>query len=203
MLPDQIFQKLTAAFGSDVVELNQNVLSPFIMVKREKAHAILQLLRDDKDLAFDYLQLVTAIDYPTHFTVAYHLTSLQHLHNIAIKADLPREAPSIDSVADLWPAADWHEREQYDLMGIDFTGHPDLHRILLPEDWEGYPLRKDYVQPEEYHGISNTRTVGKTTYPAPDETAKAIPPYKAPEPPKPLAPSPAPPPADKPETPKS
>ena len=76
-----------------------------------------------------------------------------HRHTFAVKVYCPRDAASIPSVADLWPAADWHEREAFDMFGIDFPGHPDLRRILCADDWEGFPLRKDYVFPREYHGI--------------------------------------------------
>ena len=85
----------------------------------------------------------------------YHFLSYQHDHEAVIKIKLDRENPRVASVMDLWPAADWHEREAYDLVGIVYEGHQDLRRILLPDDWEGHPLRKDYKQPEEYHGISN------------------------------------------------
>jgi NADH-quinone oxidoreductase subunit C len=74
----------------------------------------------------------------------------------AVRVETDRKAPSIPSVSSVWPAADWHEREAYDLMGIDFAGHPDQRRILCPDDWEGHPLRKDYDFPLEYHGIPAT-----------------------------------------------
>src|SRR4029079_19158049 len=83
----------------------------------------------------------------------YDLWSFEHRHMIAIKVFTPRDNPSVPSVADLWPAADWHEREAYDMFGIDFPGHSDLRRILCADDWEGFPLRKDYQFPREYHGI--------------------------------------------------
>ena len=85
----------------------------------------------------------------------YHLYSYTYNHDLVLRVDLDRAAPKVHSVVHLWPSADWHEREAYDMLGIVYEGHPDLHRILLPEDWDGYPLRKDYVPPKEYHGISN------------------------------------------------
>jgi NADH-quinone oxidoreductase subunit C len=92
--------------------------------------------------------------------VVYHLYSMQHKHSLVLKVILPRwkgdqpgELPEVPSVASLWSTADWHEREVYDLSGVYFTGHPNLRRILCPEDWVGHPLRKDYEMPLEYHGI--------------------------------------------------
>lgn len=187
-MPAEIYERLKARFGESAGELDDTVKSPFIKIGRAEFFEIMWFLRDDPDLRFDFLQLITGIDYPVNFTVVYHLYSYAMRHAIAVKAELPRDNPTIRSVAELWPAADWHERETFDLMGIIFEGHPNLRRILLPEDWEGHPLRKDYVQPEEYHGISNTRRIGDTAYPRPDEDARAILQYKPPPPqPKPAA----------------
>jgi NADH-quinone oxidoreductase subunit C len=92
--------------------------------------------------------------------VVYHFSSITHSHRFVLKLHLPRwkgdkagELPEVPSVVELWKGADWHEREVYDLCGVQFTGHPDLRRILLSEDWVGHPLRKDYEFPLEYHGI--------------------------------------------------
>jgi len=85
--------------------------------------------------------------------LVYNLFSMKHRHKIALRVDLPRDNPRVPSVESVWRTADWHEREAYDLFGIHFEGHPDLRRILCPDDWEGYPLRKDYVVQEYYHGI--------------------------------------------------
>ena len=103
----------------------------------------------------DYLSLVTGIDWDKEnkMEVVYHLSSIQHHHAIAVHAYLDRNDPKVPSIVDLYGAANWHERETYDLLGIVFEGHPDLRRILLPDDWVGHPLRKDYQFPEEYHGI--------------------------------------------------
>lgn len=180
----EIFSTLKEKFSADILEIDESVPSPFIKVNKDRFYAVMKFLRDDERLKFDYLQLVTGLDYPTHFCSVYHLYSMPHRHKIAIKADLPRDNPVIDSVEPLWRSADWHEREQFDLMGIVFKGHPDLRRILCPEDWEGHALRKDYVQPEEYHGISNVRKIGKDWYPKPDEDSKAVQQYKAPKPAK-------------------
>jgi NADH-quinone oxidoreductase subunit C len=85
--------------------------------------------------------------------VVYHLASVVHNHKIVLKAICTKENPHVQSVADVWGTANWHEREAFDLIGIVFDGHPDLRRILLPYDWEGHPLRKDYKVPEFYNGM--------------------------------------------------
>ncbi|MCX7717581.1 MAG: NADH-quinone oxidoreductase subunit C [Candidatus Sumerlaeaceae bacterium] len=183
----EIYELLEEKFPADVLSLDDQAKTPFIKVRRERILPIMRFLRDDPALQFDFLQLITGVDYPDHLESVYHLYSYPLRHAIAIKADLPREAPEIDSVEAIWRAADWHERETFDLMGIIYKGHPDLRRILCPEDWVGHPLRKDYVQPEEYHGISNVRRIGDDWYPKPDEDAKAIIQFKPPKPAKPSA----------------
>lgn len=101
------------------------------------------LLRNDP-FHFDYLFCLTCIDWKTDFTMVYHLSSTTHRHTIVIKAKLDRLDPQIETVSDIWRTAEFHEREVYDLFGIKFTGHPDLRRLIMPDDWEGWPLRKDY-----------------------------------------------------------
>jgi len=104
-------------------------------------------LRDHPDYQMDYLCFIAGVDYLTHLEVVYHLGSLTKQvghHRVVLKVRLEREEPRVPTVSDLWPTANWHERECYDLLGVVFEGHPDLRRILLPEVWEGYPLRKDY-----------------------------------------------------------
>jgi NADH/F420H2 dehydrogenase subunit C len=99
---------------------------------------------DLKDLGFDRLGMVTAVDYGEEFELVYRLQSREMRAGMFLKTRVSRTAPSIESVCDLWSAANWQEREVFDLFGIDFAGHPDLRRILLPDDWVGHPLRKDY-----------------------------------------------------------
>jgi len=99
-----------------------------------------------EDHGYNYLMNLSAIDYKDKFAVVYNLYSPKAGKKISLKVFLVRENPSLPSIASILPAANWHEREAYDLMGIKFTGHPDLRRILLPDDWVGHPLRKDYVK---------------------------------------------------------
>ncbi len=102
---------------------------------------------------------LTAIDWPKEekIQIVYHLFSYAHNHQIVLKVDLPRDNPKIATVEGQWKVANWFEREVYDLFGVIFEGHSDLRRIMLPEDWVGFPLRKDYVEQEEYDGISTQR----------------------------------------------
>lgn len=118
----------------------------------------LEYLRDEKDLAFDSLSDVSATDRPgrePRFWLAYHLYSMTFRHRVRLTAGVPEDAASIRSVTRIFHGADWLEREVFDFFGIRFEGHPDLRRILMPEDWEGHPLRKDYGLggvPTRYHG---------------------------------------------------
>ncbi len=100
--------------------------------------------RDLQSLGFDRLGMMTAVDRGETFEMVYRLTSRSMSAGIFLKCHVPRENPVTHSLCDLWPAANWQERETYDMFGIEFQGHPDMRRILLPAEWEGYPLRKDY-----------------------------------------------------------
>ena len=113
-----------------------------LVVPAEQLHSAAE---DLKTLGFERLTMVTAVDYGEVFTLVYRLKSSMLGAGLFLKCDVPRSQPRIESFYDLWPAADWQEREVFDLFGIEFDGHPDLRRILLPDDWEGHPLRKDYV----------------------------------------------------------
>jgi NADH-quinone oxidoreductase subunit C len=115
-------------------------------------------LRDQPDLSFGFLASVTATDHPDReprFWMVYELRSVEHAHRLRVKVALPGDDPHVSSVTPLFPTANWHERETWDLFGIVFDGHPDLTRILLPDDWEGHPLRKDEELggvPTRFHG---------------------------------------------------
>jgi NADH-quinone oxidoreductase subunit C len=106
--------------------------------------ALLSAATDLRDLGFDLLGMVTAVDWGDEFELVYRMRSRELQVGMFLKTRVPREDARIESVTSLWPGAEWHEREVYDLFGIVFEGHPDLRRILLPDDWEGHPLRKDY-----------------------------------------------------------
>ena len=109
---------------------------------------VCRFLKESPELKFDYLACVSGVDWPDRFEVVYHLESLLLKHKLVLKVNADRDDPKVPSLTSVWAGADFQEREAYDMFGIVFEGHPDLRRILLPEDWEGYPLRKDYVSPD-------------------------------------------------------
>jgi len=118
-----------------------------VVVPREQLRPLTEFLAGDKELAYTYLSDVTAVDrFPDEprFELNYHLLSLSRRDSLCLRVRLPGNSPAIETVIPVWPTANWHEREIFDLFGIRFEGHPDLRRMLLPDDWEGYPLRKDY-----------------------------------------------------------
>jgi len=149
-----IYEKLKGKFGAAVVELQAEGFNPsYVVVSPGSIREIGRFLKEDPELRFDSLMLLSGVDYKDRFAVAYHLYSMEHRHTIGIKAMLPHDNPSIPTVDEVWKAAIFMEREAFDLVGIVFEGSSDPHRILLADDWEGHPLRKDYIYPEHYHGI--------------------------------------------------
>lgn len=168
-----IIAALERKFGERIKSKKLDVQDPFVVVDAADLVEVCAHLRDAPELRFELLNCISGVDYleldpkkapkagfDPHTEVVYHLQSFTHKHRFVLKLLLPRwkgdqpgELPEVPSVSALWPTAIWHEREVYDLSGIWFTGHPDLRRILLAEDWVGHPLRKDYEFPLEYHGI--------------------------------------------------
>ena len=152
-----IHEKLVARFGERVVGANLEVLDPWVLVAPEGIAEVAAFVKADPDLRFDNLMCLSGVDYPKEtpprMEVVYHLYSYTHLHTFVLKVQLPRVDPALPTVEGTWSVANWHEREAYDLFGIVFTGHSDLRRILLPDDWEGWPLRKDWVDPDFYNGM--------------------------------------------------
>ena len=104
-------------------------------------------LYNTEGLEFDYLFCLTCVDWKTHLTLVYHLTSTLHRHTLVLKSKLDRNNPEIETASDLWRTAEFHEREVYDLFGVKFLNHPDLRRLFLTDEWKGWPLRKDYEDP--------------------------------------------------------
>ncbi len=127
-----------------------------IRVLPENWLTVAKVLKADADLTFDSLMCLSGFDLGDSdmLGIACHFYSMDKGHMLEVIIETPKKNPTIPSIANIWRTADWHEREVYDLYGIIFEGHPDLKRILLPDDWEGHPLRKDYVQAETYHGIT-------------------------------------------------
>jgi NADH-quinone oxidoreductase subunit C len=155
MTPHEIAAVLQGRFGSAITAALPDDKHPRVHCAASDWRAIADFLVAEPTLKLDWLANLSGVDYVAdgQMCVVYDLWSFEHRHSIAVKVYTPRDNASVPSVADLWPAADWHERETWDLLGIDFPGHPDLRRILCADDWEGYPLRKDYQFPREYHGI--------------------------------------------------
>jgi NADH-quinone oxidoreductase subunit C len=153
--PAQIASLLKQKFGGKILASFPEDKHPRIHVDAGDWRAVAEFLLREPQLKLDWLQNLSGVDYAADdkMCVVYDLWSFDLRHSFAVKVYCPRDNPHIPSVADLWRAADWHEREAYDMYGIVFDGHPDLRRILCADDWEGFPLRKDYVFPREYHGI--------------------------------------------------
>jgi NADH-quinone oxidoreductase subunit C len=120
---------------------------PTLIITPDQWLPLAKQLRSDPALDLDFLFCLTCIDWKTHFTMVYHLRSNIYHHTLVIKAKLDRADPEIASVTPVWHTAEFHEREVYDLFGVHFQHHPDLRRLLLTDEWEGYPLRKDYEDP--------------------------------------------------------
>lgn len=117
-----------------------------IQIEASEWKRLAKLLRN-APFNFDYLFCLTCIDWKTHMTMVYHISSTIHRHTIVIKAKVDRDGPVIDTVSDIWKTAEFHEREVYDLFGVRFTNHQDLRRLILTDDFEGHPLRKDFEDP--------------------------------------------------------
>ncbi len=173
MNAEQIHARVVQNFPSAVTTCDLAAIDPWIEVKAEGLAEVCRYLRDQDDLRFDMLHCITAVDFfepdekkatqvswQPHLEVVYHLSSMRNRHRIVLKVMLPRwkddqpgVLPEVQSVSDIWRTAEWHEREVFDLSGVNFVGNRDLRRILCPEDWPGHPLRKDFAMPSEYHGI--------------------------------------------------
>ena len=155
MTPQQIVARLHEKFAGKITAALPDDKHPRVHIDASNWREIAEFVIRAPALKLDWLANLSGVDYvaDNKMCCVYDLWSFDHRHSIAIKVFTPRDTPSIPSVTDLWSAADWHEREAFDMFGIDFPGHPDLRRILCADDWEGFPLRKDYQFPREYHGI--------------------------------------------------
>ena len=155
----EIYLRLEKQFPAKVSDFKGDVPEPYFGVSPEAIVEVGRFLRDDPDLNFQVLSDLTAVDWPKEekLQVVYHLYSYANKFQIVLKVDLPRDNPRVPTLEGIWKVANWFEREVFDLFGVVFEGHSDLRRIMLPEDWVGHPLRKDYVEAEEYDGISTQR----------------------------------------------
>ncbi len=150
MLFDEIFSMISHRFP---VLREDKPLMPIVWAEKQTLVDLALFLRDTEGLYFDSLSCLTGLDKGEHFEVAYNFYSIPYHHSLCVKSKTPKSAPTFPTLSHLWATANWHEREAFDLLGIGFEGHPDLRRILLPTDWQGHPLRKDYSEQEIYHGI--------------------------------------------------
>ena len=138
------------------ISLDEKATPKAIIVPASEIRKVCQELYQNTSAYFDMLSCLTGIDNGTEantMEVVYNLYSIPFNHHVMLKVILPRENPEIDSVAEIWRTANWHEREAAEMFGIKFNGHPDLRRLLLPADWEGHPLRKDYQHQELYRDV--------------------------------------------------
>lgn len=152
-LLDKYIKVIEEHLGKEVIEESYiNRLSkdvPTLVIKKEAYYKVAEFLKYNEQLGFDYLSELHGTDFETHMEVYAYLYSYQNKQGLAVKVKLDRDQPKIDSIVSLWAGANWPECEAYDLLGIMFTGHPNLHRIMLGENWVGHPLRKDYVDDNE------------------------------------------------------
>jgi NADH-quinone oxidoreductase subunit C len=162
MIFEDVKQLLIERLGADVVIGEETGgMQPALIIAPDRITDVCLELRNSPATYYDFLACLSGVDYGTEankFGVVYHLTSIPYQTQITLKISKTQDRnfddlPSFPSVSSVYRTAEWHEREVYDLLGIFFENHPDLRRILLPDDWEGFPLRKDYVTAEYYKGI--------------------------------------------------
>ncbi|HEY2783706.1 MAG TPA: NADH-quinone oxidoreductase subunit C [Fimbriiglobus sp.] len=165
---------LQETFGPAISSAKPDAIDPFVIVVSHRLVEVCTFLRDDPRMRFDLLNNISGVDYlepdakklakagfDPHVEVVYHVSSFSRPRSRFTlkvmlprwKGDVPGELPEVPTVSGVWPTADWHEREVFDLVGVRFLGHPDPRRILMSDDWVGHPLRKDYEFPLEYHDI--------------------------------------------------
>ncbi len=153
---EEIISTLSDQFGNDSFSELENSTPKGISLKIEQLVEIMRFLHDTEGLYFDSLSCLSGLDNGPEantMEVIYNLYSIPYNQHFTVKVTLERSSPKLPTVEPIWKTADWQEREAYDMYGIIFEGHPDLRRILLPADWEGFPLRKDYEHQEYYRGI--------------------------------------------------
>lgn len=155
--PEEIFEYLKEKFGEEGLSFATGEIGDsWIQVEAGMIKTVSKFLRDDPQMRFNTLMCLSGVHYPKEeeLGVTYNLHSTEKNLTITLKVYVPMDNPNVPSIEAIWKTADWHEREAYDMVGLIFEGHPNHKRILLPDDWEGHPLRKDYVQQEFYRGVT-------------------------------------------------
>lgn len=148
LIAEALAAGLQERYPDEVKEIREFRGQVSVIIRKDRLHEIMEHIHDTPEICFSLLKDLCGVDYlgkkHPRFEVVYQLYSISRRHMLRIRAEVPENDLIIDSVSDIWDCADWLERECYDMFGIVFKGHPDLRRILMPEDWEGFPLRKDY-----------------------------------------------------------
>ena len=153
---DEILKIIQSSCAAGEAVVDANMTPKGVQIHASDLRNVCLKLYQDPSVFFDMLSCITAVDNgvaPGTIDVIYNLYSIPFNHQVALKVSVPRDSAELDSLQDIWKTANWHEREAWDMFGVKFKGHPDLRRILLPADWEGHPLRKDYKQQEYYRGV--------------------------------------------------
>jgi NADH-quinone oxidoreductase subunit C len=154
---EQLARNIKNKFSAALVSIEEKGRFPHVVVEKGALLDVLQHCAEDAGLKFDFLECITGVDTGQDICVIYQLYSSSLFHRFNVKVLLDRHKAKIKSVTGLWPAATYHELEVADLFGVEFSDHPNPRRLLLPDDWQGHPLRKDYSYPEEYHDIEHRR----------------------------------------------
>ena len=194
MTTSEIHERLKTRFPEAISGPSEGKGDAWLTVKAGALVEVCRFLKETPELDFDFCEDLTAVDWPKRevIEVVIHLLSYRFKHSLKLKVEAARAAPVVPSLYPVWKTADWFEREVYDLFGVDFTGHPDLRRILLPDDWIGHPLRKDYQEAGGWHGIDNVRENPLVELRRLDDKARAEAARNAPPPPPPAPPAAAP-----------
>lgn len=153
MKPSELLNIIEAEFGDFILESSDQGFDPYIVVEPDALRDVSFFLRDDERMKFDFLRTSLGIDKIDLIESLFVVYSYELKHQLIVKVELNHKKPEVDTVSDIWKAANWYERESYDLLGINYKDHPDLRRLMMPHDWVGHPLLKDYKSPKKYHDM--------------------------------------------------
>lgn len=162
MTPEEIIERVKSVMGDDIQQGQVHLGDAVIFVAPDALQKVAEFLKEDTELLLDYLSDIRGVDYldqdrEPRFEAVYELHSMEYNHSVRIRVGLEEENPSVPTVSELWKGALYPERELFDMLGFDIPGHPDLRRIIMPEEWEGHPLRRDYPLTIEDVAFSHNR----------------------------------------------